>query len=131
MLSKTLGSAATEQLERCIWKIRQDYKDCFSSHQQSCFSEQKGSLNYSLPLELDIARYIYKIREKNNFCGIATVLCTSPGQSNPSIDSLALSSFSRKGNLVKTKVVKLLCEMYQFERVNIKVVRYLQKGRLE
>lgn len=89
----------------------------------------EGRLNYSLTPR-DGYCEVYARSEKNNFYGTSTLLRTSRGQHNLAPDNLAVSSFSRKCNSVKTKVVKL-CEMYQFERVNHKVVRNLLKDRSE
>jgi len=53
------------------------------------------------------------MREKNNFHGISSVYLPRPP--HLTLENLALSSFSRKWNSVKTKVVQLLHEIYQFE----------------
>lgn len=90
----------------------------------------EGRLNYSLTPRDGYCK-VYARSEKNNFYGISTLLRTSRGQHNLAPDNLAVSGFSRKHNSVKIKVVKLLCEMYQFERVNPKVVRNLPKDRSE
>lgn len=74
---------------------------------------------------------IYVRSEKNNFHGISTLLCTSQGQHYLTPDDLALSGFSRTCKFVKTKVVKSLCEIYQLERANNKVVGNLLKDRSE